>query len=167
MSFLQRWVGGVMADDGVCDGSGLGEGFPGQCSLLNLLGQFISNGFKLTEDLRREEIMNKSIKIYVVQFLPTLAVSEWKTSSAAKRVCMFVTKKRILESCRAGSSSCSSEFSTSYVLLAFSICSLTLMNLASFLLGLFCICWTACLSLSKSINFRPLLSIFFCNNHGD
>ena len=50
-----------MADDGVCDGSGLGEGFPGQCSLLNLLGQFISNGFKLTEDLRREEIMNKSI----------------------------------------------------------------------------------------------------------
>ena len=43
-----------MADDGVCDGSGLGEGFPGQCSLLNLLGQFISNGFKLTEDLRRE-----------------------------------------------------------------------------------------------------------------
>ena len=44
-----------MADDGVCDGSGLGEGFPGQSSLLDLLGQFISNGFKLTEDLRSEE----------------------------------------------------------------------------------------------------------------
>ena len=74
---------------------------------------------------------------------------------------MLVTKKRILESCRAGSSSCSSEFNTSYVLLAFSICSLTLINFASFLFGLFCICCTACLSLSKSINLRPLLSIFF------
>ena len=45
-----------MADDGVCDGSGLGEGFPGQCSLLNLLGQFVSNGFKLTEHLKNRKI---------------------------------------------------------------------------------------------------------------
>ena len=56
--FLQRWVGGVMADDGVCDGSGLGEGSPGQCSLLNLLGQLVSNGFKFTEDLEKEKISN-------------------------------------------------------------------------------------------------------------
>ena len=44
-----------MADDRVCDGSGLREGFPGQCSLLNLLGQFVSNGFKLTEHLKAEK----------------------------------------------------------------------------------------------------------------
>lgn len=47
-----------MADDGVCDGSGLGEGSPGQCSLLNLLGQLVSNGFKFTEDLEKERISN-------------------------------------------------------------------------------------------------------------
>ena len=40
----------------------------------------------------------------------TLAVSEWKTSSAAKRVCMLVTRKRIRLSCSAGNSSWSSEF---------------------------------------------------------
>ena len=40
----------------------------------------------------------------------TLAVSEWKTSSAAKRVCMLVTRKRIRLSCNAGNSSWSSEF---------------------------------------------------------
>lgn len=44
-----------MADDGVCDGSGLGEGFPGQCSLLNLLGQLVSHGLELTEDLGMEK----------------------------------------------------------------------------------------------------------------
>ena len=40
----------------------------------------------------------------------TLAVSEWKTSSAAKSVCMLVTRKRIRLSCKAGNSSWSSEF---------------------------------------------------------
>ena len=45
-----------MADDGVCDGSGLGEGFPGQCSLLNLLGQLVSHGLELTEDLGMEKL---------------------------------------------------------------------------------------------------------------
>ena len=40
----------------------------------------------------------------------TLAVSEWKTSSAANRVCMLVTRKRIRLSCNAGNSSWSSEF---------------------------------------------------------
>ena len=49
-----------MADDGVCDGSGLREGFPGQCSLLNLLGQFVSNGFKLTEHLKAEKRIRKT-----------------------------------------------------------------------------------------------------------
>ena len=44
-----------MADDGVCDGSGLREGFPGQCSLLNLLCQFVSNGFKLSKYLKVEK----------------------------------------------------------------------------------------------------------------
>ena len=36
-----------------------------------------------------------------------------------------------------------------------------LANLASFLFGLDCICWTLWRSLSKSMSFRPLLSIFF------
>ena len=40
-----------MADDGVCDGSGLGKGSSGECSLLDLLGQLVSHGLKLTEDL--------------------------------------------------------------------------------------------------------------------
>ena len=40
----------------------------------------------------------------------TFAVSEWKTSSAAKSVCMLVTRKRIRLSCKAGNSSWSSEF---------------------------------------------------------
>ena len=38
-------------------------------------------------------------------------------------------------------------------------------NFASFLFGLFCICWTACLSASKSISFLPRLSIFFSENY--
>ena len=45
-----------------------------------------------------------------VREIVTLAVSEWKTSSAAKRVCMLVTRKRIRLSCSAGNSSWSSEF---------------------------------------------------------
>ena len=56
----------------------------------------------------------------------TFDVSEWKTSSAANNVCIFVTKNKTLESYRAGSSSWSSELSTSYVRLAFSICSFAL-----------------------------------------
>ena len=51
---LQRWVCWVVADDRVCDRSGLGEGFPGQRPLLNLLGELVPDSLKLTEHLRWE-----------------------------------------------------------------------------------------------------------------
>ena len=54
-----------MADDGVCDGSGLGEGFPGQCSLLNLLGQFVADSFKLTEYLRVKNTNDNSKRSFI------------------------------------------------------------------------------------------------------
>lgn len=53
----------------------------------------------------------------------TLDVSLWNTCSDANSVCRLVTRNRMRESCRAGSSSCSSVFRISYVLLASSSCS--------------------------------------------
>lgn len=91
----------------------------------------------------RKKNMNNWVLIYTLTF----DVSEWKTCSALNRDWRFVTKNSILESYRAGSSSWSSEFRISYVLLASSSCSLPLLILVSsrFFAMLVCNVWKLCL----------------------
>ena len=94
----------MMIDRVVGDWSWSWEGLPGKCSLLNLFCKFIYDSFKLTEHLKRRNddiwkmLLSQGPSTSVLVCIFTFAVSEWKTSSAANRVCMFVTKNRILES---------------------------------------------------------------------
>lgn len=70
----------------------------------------------------------------VCLWLRTLAVSEWKTCSAANSVCRFVTRNSTRESFSAGSSSWSSLLSCSYVRFASSNCSRAFATLKTILL---------------------------------
>ena len=87
---LQRWVCWVVADDRVCDRSGLGEGFPWQRSLLNLLGELVPDSLKLTEHLRGEIRMitrPKMLIAAVCAYLGCFGVEDFFCRKESLHVC--------------------------------------------------------------------------------